>query len=123
MQCDFTTQISNFRLASELAEQVLRRFQTSDVFKIAEIINLKIVYQKWFPVTLGEFDWRTKTIIINENANIPYEKIIAHELGHYFLREFGVENVVDEEKFCDEFASELLEDLEKFHAEAQRTQR
>lgn len=123
MQCDFRTQISNFRLASELAEQVLRRFQTSDVFKIAEIINLKIVYQKWFPVTLGEFDWRTKTIIVNENANIPYEKIIAHELGHYFLREFGVENVADEEKFCDEFASEILEDLEKFHAEAQRTQR
>lgn len=123
MQCDFRTQISNFRLASELAEQVLLRFQTSDVFKIAEIIGLKIVYQKWFPVTLGEFDWRTKTIIINENANIPYEKIIAHELGHYFLREFGVENVVDEEKFCDEFASEILEDLEKFHAEAQRTQR
>lgn len=123
MQCDFRTQISNFRLASELAEQVLRRFQTSDVFKIAEIINLKIVYQKWFPVTSGEFDWRTKTIIVNENANIPYENIIAHELGHYFLREFGVENVADEEKFCDEFASEILEDLEKFHAEAQRTQR
>ena len=123
MQCDFRTQISNFRLASELAEQVLLRFQTSDVFEIAEIINLKIVYQKWFPVTSGEFDWRTKTIIVNENANIPYEKIIAHELGHYFLREFGVENVADEEKFCDEFASEILEDLEKFHAEAQRTQR
>ena len=85
-------------------------------------VDLKISYQKWFPVTLGEFDWRTKTIIVNENANIPFEKIIAHELGHYFLREFKIENVVDEESFCDEFADEMLRKIEEFRAEAQRTQ-
>jgi Zn-dependent peptidase ImmA (M78 family) len=44
-----------------------------------------------------------------------YEKIIAHELGHYFLREFKIETE-DVEKFCDEFANELLKD---FRAEAQ----
>lgn len=101
--------------------QVFERFQTRDVFRIAEKAGVKIVYGKWFPVTLGEFDWRAKTICVNENAAIKREKIIAHELGHYFLREFKVINIENEERFCDEFAEELLK--VKFHAEAQRMQR
>jgi Zn-dependent peptidase ImmA (M78 family) len=116
-RCDFRCQIPDSRLGLEASEQVFSRFQTCDVFEIAEKVGVKIVYQKWFPVTLGEFDWRTKTIIVNENAPIAAEKIIAHELGHYFLREFDVKNVADEENFCDEFANELLKE---FHAEAQR---
>ena len=119
---DFKFQVADSRLAFESAERIFLRFQTCDIFKIAESADLKISYQKWFPVTLGEFDWRTKTIIVNENANIPFEKIIAHELGHYFLREFKIENVVDEESFCDEFADEMLKKIEEFRAEAQRTQ-
>jgi Zn-dependent peptidase ImmA (M78 family) len=119
MQYNFKFQISNFKPAFELVEQLAQRFQTSDVFEIAEKAGVKIVYQKWFPVTLGEFNWRTKTIIVNENAPILSEKIIAHELGHYFLKELNVKNIADEEKFCDEFADELLKE---FHAEAQRAQ-
>lgn len=111
-------QIPNSRLAFELAERVFRHFQTSDVFEIAEKVGVKTVYQKWFPVTLGEFDWRTKTIVVNKNAPISFEKIVAHELGHYFLREFGIENIADEEKFCNEFADAILK---RFHAKAQRT--
>ena len=111
--------ISDFKTAFHLAKNVYGQFQTCDVFRIAESAGVKIVYQKWFPVTLGEFDWKAKTIIVNENAAVKKEKIIAHELGHYFLREFNVKNVADEEKFCDEFADELLKE---FHAEAQRAQ-
>ncbi len=118
-QNDLGFQISDSRLAVELAEQVFLRFKTCGIFEIAERAGVRIVYQKWFPVTLGEFDWRTKTIIVNENAAIEKEKIIAHELGHYFLREFDVKDIADEEKFCDEFADELLKE---FHAEAQRAQ-
>ena len=115
---DSRFQIPNSRLAFELAERVFRHFQTSDVFEIAEKVGVKTVYQKWFPVTLGEFDWRTKTIVVNKNAPISFEKIVAHELGHYFLREFGIENIADEEKFCNEFADAILK---RFHAKAQRT--
>ena len=115
---DSRFQIPNSRLAFELAERVFRHFQTSDVFEIAEKVGVKTVYQKWFPMTLGEFDWRTKTIVVNKNAPISFEKIVAHELGHYFLREFGIENIADEEKFCNEFADAILK---RFHAKAQRT--
>ena len=115
---DLKFQIADSRLAFESAERIFLRFQTCDVFEIAESAGLKIGYQKWFPVTLGELDWRTKTIIVNENANISFEKIVAHELGHYFLREFNIKNITDEEKFCDEFAVEILRKTKEFHAEA-----
>jgi hypothetical protein len=91
-----------------LAEKVFERFQTRDVLRLAEISRLKILYERWFPVTLGEFDWRTKTIRVNENAGIETKKIIAHELGHYFLREFNIKGITDEEKFCDGFAESLV---------------
>ena len=119
MISDFGFGIANFETARRLAEDIFSQFQTRDVYEIAEKSNIKIVNQKWFPVTLGEFDWKTKTIIVNENAAVKKERIIAHELGHYFLRQFDVKNVADEEKFCDEFADELLKE---FHAEAQRAQ-
>lgn len=93
---------------NNLARKVYERFQTRDVFEIAEKSGVSVIYQKWHPVTVGEFDWRAKTICVNENAEISPEKIIAHELGHYFMREFEVKGVLNEESFCDQFADELL---------------
>jgi Zn-dependent peptidase ImmA (M78 family) len=87
-----------------LAEFVTSEFQTSDVFEIARRLDISITYAKWFPVTLGEFDKKNRRITVNENAKIPFEKIIAHELGHYFAQDL---KLVDEEKFCDEFAEAL----------------
>ena len=118
MISNFKFQISDFEAAFNLAESVFSQFETCDVFEIAEKSGMSIIYQKWFPVTLGEFDWKSKTIIVNENAGIEKEKIVAHELGHYFLKEFAIK-ITDEERFCDEFADELLKE---FHAKAQRTQ-
>lgn len=92
----------------ELARLVGERYLTRDVYAIAEFASLKIVYQRWHPVTVGEFDRRARTITVNENAAIEKERIIAHELGHYFLRFFEVKNVADEESFCDDFAKSLL---------------
>lgn len=108
---------------NKLAEKVFDKFQTFDVFEIAEKSGVKIIYRKWFPVTVGEFDWRRKTICVNENAGIERKKIIAHELGHYFLREFEIKNIENEEKFCDEFADEILKAGTVFQAGTQSTQR
>lgn len=93
---------------ARLAEMLVRRLETRDVFEIAADAGLRIVYQKWFPVTLGEFDWTTQTICVNENAPVEAEKIIAHELGHFFVRKLEIKNIADEEHFCDRFAARLL---------------
>lgn len=91
-----------------LAEKIFSEFGTNDVFEIAKRLDISITYAKWFPVTLGEFDEKNKRITVNENAEIPFEKIIAHELGHYFLGEIEPQRQRDTETFCDEFAEELL---------------
>lgn len=94
----------------ELAEKVILEFDTNDVFVIAEKSGVKIIYETWQPVTLGEFHQKTKTIYVNLNANVTREGIIAHELGHYFFRtQVDFQNLdIDEETFCDEFTKELL---------------
>lgn len=103
----------------ELIKKVLLNFGGDDVYEIAERAGVKIIYEKWFPATAGEFHRKTKTIVVNENAAIPPEKIVAHELGHYFLTEFEWQRIskgtgcFDEEKFCDEFADCLLRNFEK----------
>ena len=113
---DFGFWILDFGKMTDLASFIAGRYGTRDVFVIAERVGLKIVYQKWFPATAGEFHFKTKTIYVNENAGIPPEKIIAHELAHYFLKEFETPRrcrdaeEFNEEKFCDEFAEKLLKD-------------
>ncbi|MCA1624242.1 MAG: hypothetical protein LC778_10655 [Acidobacteria bacterium] len=89
-------------------EKVIREFGTRDVFEIAERIGVKIVYESWFPVTIGEFDNRNKTICVNLNAGVKLEKIIAHELGHFFAQEFNL-NKAEEEKFAREFVEVLID--------------
>jgi Zn-dependent peptidase ImmA (M78 family) len=108
MQCDGG--MRNAACGFCLAKFVVSKFGTDNVFKIARKLAISIAYAKWFPVTLGEFDSKNKRITVNENAEIPFEKIIAHELGHYFLQtKFDLKTVtVNKEKFCDEFAEELL---------------
>lgn len=94
--------------ACELAKRVFAEFRTNNVFEIAEKAGVKIVYEKWFPATIGEFDRKNKTICVNLNARVKTEKIIAHELGHFFAPDLNL-NRAEEEKFCDGFAKKLLE--------------
>jgi Zn-dependent peptidase ImmA (M78 family) len=94
-----------------LAQNVYSEFGTNCVFEIAKRLDISIVYEKWFPVTLGEFDKKNRRITVNENAQIPREKIIAHELGHYFLEEISPQRHRDAEKICDDFAEEMTKDL------------
>ena len=110
MRCELMDETRKIETADALAEKVFGKFRTRDVFELAAGAGLTIVYRRWFPVTVGELDRRAKTICVNEAAEIDRRTIIAHELGHYFLHEFGARPAAaaDEEKFCDEFAERLL---------------
>ena len=99
--------------AIEVAQKILEKFGTNDVFEIALKSNISIVYEDWYPTTIGEFDKQTNTICVNNRAlkesknAIELEKIIiAHELGHFFAAEFDLGNL-SEEQFAREFAKEL----------------
>lgn len=95
------------RNGEQLARAVIEKFNTRGVFEIAGKAGLRVVYEKWFPVTIGEFDRKNKTICVNLNANVPVEKIIAHELGHFFAQDLNLKKS-EEEKLCEDFAKSLL---------------
>jgi Zn-dependent peptidase ImmA (M78 family) len=94
----------------QLARAVIEKFKTPDVFEIAEKSGVRIFYEKWFPVTIGEFNRKNKTICVNLNASLTVERIIAHELGHFFSNYLNLNKLV-EEMFCNDFAKHLLEIL------------
>ncbi len=93
----------------QLALEVIRKFASNDVFLIAETVGLKIVYENWFPVTIGEFDKKKKTIFVNLSANESHIKIIAHELGHFFAQDLDIDRS-EEEIFAHQFAENLITD-------------
>ena len=99
---------------AQATQKVIERFGTNDVYEIALKSDIKIVYEDWYPTTIGEFDKKTKTICVNKRAlfesknAIRLEKIIiAHELGHFFAAEFNLENL-SEEQFAHQFANEIV---------------
>ena len=92
----------------EFAKRIFANFGTCDVFEVSEKAGVEIVYEKWFPVTVGEFDRKNKKICVNLNARAKVEKIIAHELGHFFAQDLNLSRA-EEEKFCGDFAKGLLE--------------
>jgi Zn-dependent peptidase ImmA (M78 family) len=108
MQCETKSEPSAVADGLNLASKISKEFQTNDVFEIARRLNISIVYEKWFPVTLGEFDKKNRRITVNKNAQIPFEKIIAHELGHYFLEEIEPQRRKDAEKICIDFAEAMF---------------
>lgn len=96
--------------ASEIARKIVEEFGTNDVFAIAEKAGVKIVYENWYPVTIGEYDKKSRQICVNLRAvsdnKAAERKIIAHELGHFFSAEFDFDRK-REENFACEFAEEL----------------
>jgi Zn-dependent peptidase ImmA (M78 family) len=92
----------------ELAQKVVAKYATTDVLAIAKLLNINVMYEKWHPSTVGEFDKKTKTICINLNAEMPPLSILAHELGHYFLNEMNTRFERNEEEIIVEaFANAL----------------
>jgi Zn-dependent peptidase ImmA (M78 family) len=88
----------------DLAKNVIAQYQTTNVFELAAKANLVICYEKWYPISYGEFDTKTKKIYINLNAPIPIEAILLHELGHFFVHQAGIQvSRSAEEKMVQEF--------------------
>ncbi len=94
MNCEF---VKNF------VDKIVCEFGADDVLTIAEKADVSVVYQRWFPVTIGEFDRKTRTICVNLNTTEKIEKVIAHELGHFFAAEFNFDKK-EEESFARQFA-------------------
>jgi Zn-dependent peptidase ImmA (M78 family) len=91
------------------AAQIVKKLAADDVLSIAESVGVKIVYEKWFPITYGEFDKKKKTISVNLCAGESQIKIIAHELGHFFAQEMNLSEI-EEEVFAHGFADYLTKD-------------
>jgi Zn-dependent peptidase ImmA (M78 family) len=109
----------DFGFVENFVLEIFRRYQTRDVFALAERANVKIVYESWHPTTRGEFERKTKTIRVNRRALLATEsnaaeaerKIVAHELGHFFALDLKLSKT-EEEKFARAFAECLVENEE-----------
>jgi hypothetical protein len=103
----------DFGFVNSLVDKIIRDAGAAagDVSAIAAKAGVKIVYENWYPVTIGEFERKTRTIRVNraaleksEDAQNLERKIIAHELGHFFALDLNLDKT-DEERFAEEFAA------------------
>lgn len=122
-----------------LAARVIARYGTADVFEIAERANVRVVYERWPLVTVGESEPRLNVVRINlaaldqaDEANdadfsrtMLTSVILAHELGHLFNerlpegeRKKPVERAISE-RIAHAFAAALLK-LSRSHVEYER---
>ena len=95
-------------LAGKIAQKIVADLETRDVYEIAQRSDISVEFERWYPVTLGEFDRKNRRITVNRNAAVGAETIVAHELGHYFLQDLAASEGLDIERFCDRFADALL---------------
>ncbi|HVF26837.1 MAG TPA: hypothetical protein VM943_01270 [Pyrinomonadaceae bacterium] len=112
---------------AETARRIAAQFQTDEVFTLARRAGVKIIYERWPLVTIGECEKRSRTIRVNLNAiehrdSIKYlgkelleRAIIAHELGHLFdtrteklSADKSTERLIDEHT-AHGFAAQLLQ--------------
>lgn len=103
--------------AQAIARKIIAEFGTSDVRQIAEKAGVRIVFEHWHPVTIGEYEKKTCMIRVNQRAGevgegaSNFAKIIAHELGHYFAADLKLKKT-DEEVFARAFAEELTKTID-----------
>jgi Zn-dependent peptidase ImmA (M78 family) len=94
---------------TELALKIIEKYGTTDVFSIANQAKIKVFYEKWQPVTYGEFHKKDLSIHINLDAPIQKEQVLAHELGHFFIYKMGLKlNKTEEEIMVKAFAKQFL---------------
>ena len=92
-----------------LAQKIIEKYNTTNVFAIAKQAGIDVIYEKWQPVTYGEFDRKNKTICINLNAPLSIERILAHELGHFFIHQMDIKlDKKDEERVVEGFANFMV---------------
>ncbi len=96
-----------------LALKILKKYASSDVFSLAKQAGVAVIYEKWHPVTFGEFDKKTLTISINLNAPLIYpfgsiDYVLAHELGHFFIHKMDIAmSKIEEEIMVEDFAKTI----------------
>jgi predicted SprT family Zn-dependent metalloprotease len=98
----------------KIVGQIVAAAGTFDVYEIAQTNGVSVKYENWHPVTIGEFERKTKTIRVNLRALTDNKKgedlekmIVAHELGHFFAGALGFDKK-DEERFARQFAESLV---------------
>ncbi|HEX8567747.1 MAG TPA: hypothetical protein VF648_19060 [Pyrinomonadaceae bacterium] len=98
----------------QAAQKAREKYGTNDPFIIAEKAGVRVVYESWYPTTIGEFEREGNTIRVNrralennKNAADLERIIVAHELGHYFALDLNLDRK-EEEVFARDFAAELL---------------
>ncbi len=92
-----------------LAHEIIERFSTKDAVLLCQKAKISIRFERWNPSTIGEFDRKTNTITVNLNAKVDQKRIIAHELGHYFVHQKGIKlSRTEEEKVAEDFAKSLF---------------
>lgn len=101
------------------AENLIKKYQTNNPFKIAELMNIVVLFED-LKDTLGYFNKykRIKMIHINQAAtDIDQRFICAHELGHSvlhpsvntpFLKKNTLFSISKIEQEANAFAVELL---------------
>ena len=98
---------SHSEFMEQIVAEIVARYGTRDPREMAGRAGVPVVFGRWHPVTVGEFERKTGTIRVNLNAEgVDAEEVIAHELGHYFAAELKLDRE-DDERFAREFA-ELL---------------
>ena len=91
-----------------LALKIIEKYSSTDVFDLAKQAGVAIIYEKWHPVTYGEFDKKNLTISINLNAPLSIDCILAHELGHFFIHKMGIAmGKLEEEIVAEDFAKTI----------------
>jgi predicted SprT family Zn-dependent metalloprotease len=108
----------------QAAKRAGEKYGTREPFVIAEKAGVQIIYESWYPTTIGEFERDEKTIRVNrralennKNAADLEQIIVAHELGHFFATELKLDGS-EEERFAREFAAELLKKMNKSYSKA-----
>lgn len=92
-----------------LAEKIIQEYGNIRPTDLAQKAGCTLVFERWYPATYGEFHVKTQQIVINLNAPIPLEEVIAHELGHFFIQKYGLSmSRAAEETLVNEFAITLL---------------
>lgn len=69
--------------------QIKQTEKSLDPFHLVQSWGVRVVIGSWHPTTWGEYDRRKVRIYLNELAPLPLEKILAHELGHYWVHQQG----------------------------------
>lgn len=88
-------------------DDLIAGLPAGSVLNVAAELGLTIRFAKWCPVTAGEISHVRSEIVVNQNADVPFEQIVAHEIGHFIVRQKQI-TTVNEEAFCDRFAERLI---------------